>query len=96
MTTNYKIEEEEEQEEEFTPEESEVSPAQQQYTCPHCVIPGLGYLQPDPTQLLTLQDSGGTALTLELDSAATLNYVSEKKGQSKKNDHKAAKKKYLD
>ena len=51
------------------------------YECPHCVTAGLGFLQPVPTQLLTLQDSGGTPLTLELDSAPTVNYVSNREAQ---------------
>ena len=63
--------------------QEEVSATQYTYECPHCVTAGLGFLQPVPTQLLTLQDSGGTLLTLELDSAATVNYVSDHEAQSR-------------
>ena len=41
MMTDYEIEEE--QEEEPTPEETEASPDQQQYTWLHCLIPGLDH-----------------------------------------------------
>ena len=63
--------------------QDEVSPLQHWHECPHCVTTGLGSLQPVPTQLLTLQDSGGTPLTLELDSAPTVNYVSNREAQSR-------------
>ena len=63
--------------------QEEVSSVKQPYSCPNCVTPGLGFLQPVPTQLLTLQDSGDTTLTLELDSAATVKYVSEHEALSR-------------
>ena len=57
--------------------QKEVSSPRGHGMCQHCVTPGLGYLQPVPTQLLLLQDSGGAPLTMELDSAATVNYVTK-------------------
>ena len=41
----------------------------------HIQSPGLRVIQPVPTQLLTLSDSNGITIHLELDSAATVNFI---------------------
>ena len=45
--------------------------------------PGLSVIQPVPTQLLTLSDHNGTTIHLELDSAATVNFITKEEARAR-------------
>ena len=46
------------------------------------IVPGLSHLQPVPTKILALQDAANKSVHVELDSAATVNFITLKEARA--------------